>query len=357
MHLKASVIFDRCQHEEEPKCDLSHPMGLLESTMETTFGLQPMITAQLLKPSRDLDPPASCQKLLKLSRSFTDDTPIPFLQMQAEPSAIDMTCCTQLTNDTLEQVAELFPHIVEIDVSHTVDLTALGGLLHLQVLKASHTNLPGMSFDAYTSLHTLDVSFCDQITDARFPTTLRKLNLSFCKYLTDAGLLHLPENLEELDLSATQITDATLQRLITCANLQKLRVDFCKVTDQGLAHTSALVHLQVFSIKYNNYITDCGVRHLIGLSELRTLRLESCGLLTNATIICLAQLPKLETVETLMCDRITQTINELRPKHEKLTFVRATDQDVRTTLRLNNRKSIRQVDLQGCNALTNEALV
>ena len=70
-------------------------------------------------------------------------------------------------------------------------------------------------------------------------TKLEKLDLSRCDQITDAGLVHLKglTNLEKLDLSyCYQLTDAGLAHLKGLTNLEKLDLSWCDITDAGLAH-------------------------------------------------------------------------------------------------------------------------
>ena len=78
-------------------------------------------------------------------------------------------------------------------------------------------------------------------------TSLRRLDLTGTQ-ITDAGLVHVERltNLDHLELSGTQITDAGLARLKALRNLTYLRLQDTQVTEQGVSQlTEALPDIYV----------------------------------------------------------------------------------------------------------------
>lgn len=77
-----------------------------------------------------------------------------------------------------------------------------------------------------------------------------------------------------VDASLTRITDAELERLKVLTQLRELNLRHANnITDAGLAHLTALKHLQVLNLWFTD-VTDAGLKHLKGLTELRTLNLR-----------------------------------------------------------------------------------
>ena len=84
----------------------------------------------------------------------------------------------------------------------------------------------------------------------------------------DAGLVHLKEmaNLQELELSGTQVTDKGLVHLKGMIKLQKLRLHRNKkITGAGLVHLKGLAKLQTLSL-HDTQVTDAGLGHLAGMN-------------------------------------------------------------------------------------------
>jgi hypothetical protein len=77
---------------------------------------------------------------------------------------------------------------------------------------------------------------CVDLAQLRELTDLEMLDLSFAQ-VTDAGLVHLRElkKLKVLELSFTSVTDAGLVQLKGCKSLQTLELCGTAVTDVGLA--------------------------------------------------------------------------------------------------------------------------
>ena len=116
-----------------------------------------------------------------------------------------------------------------------------------------------------------------EVTDASLQHLIGLTNLYVLwfegKDVTDAGLEHLRgfTKLSELDLSRTQVTDDGLQHLKGLTNLQNLAVTG-RVTDAGLRHLKGLTNLTMLNLS-DTGITDAGLQHLRGLKNLRVLGL------------------------------------------------------------------------------------
>ena len=106
-----------------------------------------------------------------------------------------------------------------------------------------------------------------QVTDAGLAQLkemkgLKRLSLKGCQ-VTDAGLASLKEmkGLKDLDLSLTHVTDTGLAQLKEMKGLEILNLSGCEVTDAGLANLKEMKGLRLLFLPRNG-VTDAGVREL-----------------------------------------------------------------------------------------------
>ena len=80
--------------------------------------------------------------------------------------------------------------------------------------------------------------------------SLKMLDLSFCENVTDAGLIHVKELkcLQSLNLGSSAVTDAGLIHLKELKSLQTLNLMGTKVTDAGLAHLKEAKSLEMLNL-------------------------------------------------------------------------------------------------------------
>jgi len=96
--------------------------------------------------------------------------------------------------------------------------------------------------------------------------------------VTDAGnkevqlLLPLQEQLIELKLGSSSITDSALQLIAQFKNLMRLQLDYTKITDKGLASLTALQNLRYLNL-VGTAVTEKGVLQLKDLKSLRSIYL------------------------------------------------------------------------------------
>ena len=153
-------------------------------------------------------------------------------------------------------------------------------LTSLQELDLSQTNIiqPGWKLGSLpANLEVLNLSVTE-VTDADLQqlsqlTRLRTLDLS-STYVRGAGLANLPmpSRLEALNLSSSKISDEEVVWVSRLTNLRKLQLSGTDVTDAGLARLAALTSLESLDISYNR-ISDKGLYHLRRLTNLKNLSL------------------------------------------------------------------------------------
>ncbi|HVX13664.1 MAG TPA: leucine-rich repeat domain-containing protein [Pirellulales bacterium] len=98
----------------------------------------------------------------------------------------------------------------------------------------------------------------------------------------------------EVNLADTRITDEGLAQLQELSSLESLYLDNTKVTDAGLVHVRRLASLQELRVG-NTEVTDVGVPHLLGLTSLRVLNLDN----TQITDAGLARLQGIKSLNYL----------------------------------------------------------
>jgi len=89
-------------------------------------------------------------------------------------------------------------------------------------------------------------------------------------------LLPLKDQLIELKLGSSRITDSALQVLAGFKNLMRLQLDHTKITDKGLASLRALEDLRYLNL-VGTAVTEKGVMQLKDLKNLRSIYLYQTG--------------------------------------------------------------------------------
>jgi hypothetical protein len=85
-------------------------------------------------------------------------------------------------------------------------------------------------------------------------------------------LLPLKEQLIELKLGSSSITDSALLVIARFKNLMRLQLDYTKITDKGLANLTALQNLRYLNL-VGTAVTEKGVLQLKDLKSLRSIYL------------------------------------------------------------------------------------
>lgn len=85
-------------------------------------------------------------------------------------------------------------------------------------------------------------------------------------------LLPIKDQIAQLDLGRTAVTDAGLKTLATFPRLASLDLRQTQITDAGLAHLAAATHLRTLNL-YGTSVTDAGLKHLYALKGLRNVYL------------------------------------------------------------------------------------
>ena len=142
------------------------------------------------------------------------------------------------------------------------------------------------------TIHGLDLSCSARVTDAGLSslprlTSLTTLDLSHCSELTDAALVHHVSGctgLTSLVLShCPLLTDAGIEAVRTFTGLRTLSVAHCpKLTDASLLAMTALTALESVDVCGDELISDAGLAHLASLPQLAAVFVSDCPKVTDA---------------------------------------------------------------------------
>ena len=115
-----------------------------------------------------------------------------------------------------------------------------------------------------------------QITLLKADTALLRADfltgVSSCTDEKVSALLPMKDNITQLDLGRTAITDGAMDTVAQMSHLTILDLRQTKVTDAGLAKLAGLKHLQSVNL-YGTEITDAGLKHLATLKSLKSVAL------------------------------------------------------------------------------------
>jgi hypothetical protein len=96
--------------------------------------------------------------------------------------------------------------------------------------------------------------------------------VSKCDDSKVAGILPIKENIVQLDLGRTVITDAGLKMVAQLPRLVSLDLRQTKVTDAGLEALTGLKKLETLNL-YGTEVTDAGLKHLAKIKSLKNVYL------------------------------------------------------------------------------------
>mmetsp|Transcript_17044 Transcript_17044/g.44234 ORF Transcript_17044/g.44234 Transcript_17044/m.44234 type:complete len:508 (-) Transcript_17044:224-1747(-) len=223
-------------------------------------------------------------------------------------------------------VAQLFPHLIRLDLSRCA-----GGVD--TILLTSLATLGG--------LDSLVLAGCEEVGDAGVAALaglprLRSLSLSGCRRVTDVALLALtlpashvassPPLLTSLDISScSSITSAGVELFVRRGGgmLNSLSLeDLPTVSDSAIAAVSALPQLAVLNLAGVSTVTDTGVSHLTALCGLTSLDLGGCSQLGHAGIRQIGCLSRLRHLDLSVTGVTDSTLSELLPRLRDLHTLR-----------------------------------
>lgn len=161
-----------------------------------------------------------------------------------------------------------------------------------------------------TQLCSLDLSSSFIINESDLPDVLASplklshLSLNSCYKVSDNCLaeLHLQSHLTRLDLSATYITDITLNNLSVLKLLKELILSSCvRITNKGISYLSSLLSLNVLYLDRCLLITE-ECLETIERSPIKILNLSRCSKLAKGSFRGLLGMPQLNYLDLSFID-------------------------------------------------------
>ena len=146
-------------------------------------------------------------------------------------------------------------------------------------------------------LKALDLSKCDNLTDAMLQALSQMENVKNLKSLT----MNVPHG------KGNHVTDAGLTPLLqSCKKLQKLSlVGLPRITSAGLANMKGLANLSSLSLSRLRRVTDAGLENIKGLKELSALDLSGLSSITDVGLVYVKDLTGLRSLDLSHLTQIT----------------------------------------------------
>ncbi len=230
----------------------------------------------------------------------------------------------------------------EIDLSRTAvtdtqltHLVSLTGLKKLSLESTEAGDIGMASIAKLTNLEQLNLSHTivtDKGLAALQPLRqLRRLLLNNAQQVNATGLPAFPQ-LEDLELSGTDLNNQGLENVARNGSLRALRASYTNITDDGLKLVAALQQLRSLDLAAVD-LTDAGMPHLNRLPELRELNI-SYGRFSDKGLAALGSmttLQRLEVARTRATDAAMQTLAKLTDlRRLNLDYTAVSDKGVET---------------------------
>jgi uncharacterized protein YjbI with pentapeptide repeats len=214
--------------------------------------------------------------------------------------------CDQITDEGLAHLGKL-SKLQSLELTDCDRITD-AGLVHVSQL---------------LGLTSLDLSFCDKITDDGMAhisrlSGLRNLRLRRSKItdrgcnITDKGLVHVSQllGLTSLDLSfCDKITDDGMAHISRLSRLQKLSLSGCGITDAGLTNLNMLADLEDLDLSHCHEINGSGIAKWDSLKKLDRLTFEQCSHFDGAHLKHIGLLHNLMYLNLVGCQITDKHIN------------------------------------------------
>ncbi|KAF8006055.1 hypothetical protein BT93_K0370 [Corymbia citriodora subsp. variegata] len=192
---------------------------------------------------------------LDLTDNEVDDEGLKSIARCSKLSNLKLGICLNITDEGLSHIGKSCSKLVELDLYRSAGITGLGilevargcpGLATVNVSYCSDiTDASLMSLSKCRRLNTLEIRGCPLITSLGLAAIavrcrqLSKLDVKKCCNIDDAGMIplaHFSQNLRQINLSYTSVTDVGLLSLASISCLQSMTILHLKgLTPSGLA--------------------------------------------------------------------------------------------------------------------------
>ncbi|OXU17208.1 hypothetical protein TSAR_005814, partial [Trichomalopsis sarcophagae] len=249
---------------------------------------------------------------------------------------LNLSYCKHITDASLGKIAQSLKNLETLDLGGCTNVTNSGlhviawglkSLKRLDVKSCWHVSdqgigyLAGINSDAggNLALEHLGLQDVQRLTDEGLrsislglATSLKSINLSFCVQITDNGMKHIAKitSLRELDLRNCDISESAMANLAEGGSrITSLDVSFCdKVGDQALQHISqGLFNLKSLGLSACP-ISDEGIDKIAKTQQdLETLLIGQCSRLTDKSILTIVEsMPRLRSIDLYGCTKISK---------------------------------------------------
>ncbi|XP_023636379.1 F-box/LRR-repeat protein 3 isoform X2 [Capsella rubella] len=187
---------------------------------------------------------------LDLTDNEIDDEGLKSISSCLSLSSLKLGICLNITDKGLSYVGMCCPNLRELDLYRSVGITDIGissiaqGCIHLETINVSYcqdiTDKSLVSLSKCSLLQIFESRGCPNITSKGLAAIavrckrLAKLDLKKCPSINDSGLLalaHFSQNLKQINVSDTAVTDVGMLSLANIGCLQNIAV----VNSRGLS--------------------------------------------------------------------------------------------------------------------------
>ncbi|GAV76944.1 LRR_6 domain-containing protein [Cephalotus follicularis] len=192
---------------------------------------------------------------LDLTDDEIDDEGLKSISRCHKLASLKLGICLNITDEGLAHVGRCCSKLTELDLYRSAGITDSGisaiahGCPDLEMINISYcTNVTDSSLISLSkclSLNTLESRGCPLVTSLGLTAIavgckqLMKLDVKKCHYIDDAGMLtlaHFSQNLRQINLSYSSVTDVGLLALASISCLQSMNIlDLKGLTPGGLA--------------------------------------------------------------------------------------------------------------------------
>lgn len=251
---------------------------------------------------------------------------------------------------------------------HSLDLTNSGKNLESHVLELLPPHLTHFACGNWTQ--------CGDTETAYLPPTIESLILEGWKLTNDGlatiknlpltkltlrncistdiqnALRHIPNTIQELDLSGNAISCLEIHILKQLTHLKKLILDSIPLSDQRVDFP---IGLEELSLAKCSTLSEATIQNLVTLINLKVLRLSGCGVSNND----LSWLPlKLEFLDLSDCQGITDVgAMHLERLHSLHTLILDRCEQIRGFGLAALPHTMRVLSCQGCHRLSGKSLI
>jgi len=224
------------------------------------------------------------------------------------------------------------------------------------------------------NLENLQLGGCTGISNLSLKTIseglkrIKCLNLRSCWQVSDVGVLHLssssPLPLEDLNLQDCQkVSDVALRHISQGLNIVSLNLSFCaNISDSGMKSLARISSLKTLNLRSCDNISDIGVGYLAeGCVGLQTLDLSFCDRVTDRAMVHIASgLFNLRSLSLVSCKISDEGVAKMCKTLVDLHILNIGQCSNVTDTSLDHigsrMKQLRQIDLYGCNEITENGL-